>query len=506
MGEWLKRLVGVEGSFKEAILPMISYNSASILFGGAGHIISLYFMSFLTEVEGLNTGQAGLVILFGLAWDAITDPAMGLITDRTRSRFGRHRLYILLGIAPFALSYFMLWNSFGISALGKSSVTMTYYIIAYMLYSTATTIIAVPHTAMLPELAPQYFVRTQYKSMEYIVNSIGMTGSFILASLIFGYINMKQLDASSRPRFMLMGGILCLFFSLPLLITFFGTKEPSSKDMKLPPLDIAGVLDEYIQVFRNKSFRQYFIISLFFMMCRGFYNYSNQFFIRYIAQRWERYNIITTIAGAAEASAFPMNFWLTKKYGKQFCGKILTPVVIAGLALNLFIKPGSPAILIYIAVILFNFGFSGIGFVSANIQPDVTDVDELITGRRREGVIATFSSLIKKTISGLMGSITGFTLHYFGFETGKGSNVRQTSRAIFGLRLTYSYLPILFISLSAIAVFQYKMTKTDHETIRELIREKKEKGYATMTPEQIELCENLAGKKIEEMWISTADA
>lgn len=133
MGEWLKRLVGVEGSFKEAILPMMGYNSASILFGGGGHIISLYFMSFLTEVEGLNTGQAGLVILFGLVWDAITDPAMGLITDRTRSRFGRHRLYILIGIAPVALSYFMLWNSFGISALGKSSVTMTYYIIAYML-------------------------------------------------------------------------------------------------------------------------------------------------------------------------------------------------------------------------------------------------------------------------------------------------------------------------------------------------------------------------------------
>ena len=150
MGEWLKRLVGVEGSFKEAILPMMGYNSASILFGGAGHIISLYFMSFLTEVEGLNTGQAGLVILFGLVWDAITDPAMGLITDRTRSRFGRHRLYILIGIAPVALSYFMLWYSFGISALGKSSVTMTYYIIAYMLFSTATTIVAVPHTAMLP--------------------------------------------------------------------------------------------------------------------------------------------------------------------------------------------------------------------------------------------------------------------------------------------------------------------------------------------------------------------
>lgn len=501
MGERLKRAIGVEGSFKEAILPMIGYNSASILFGGGGHIISLYFMSFLTEVEGLNTKQAGLVILFGLVWDAITDPAMGLLTDRTRSRFGRHRLYMLLGIAPVAISYFMLWNSFGLSSLGRDGVTMTYYVIAYMLFSTATTIVSVPHTAMLPELAPEYFLRTQYKSVEYIINSIGMTSSFILASLIFGYVNMDALTPAAKPKFMLMGGILCLFFSVPLIFTFLSTKEPSSKDMVLPPLDIKSFLNEYVQVFKNKAFRRYFFIGLFFMMGRGFYNYSNQFFIRYVAKKWNRYNIIMTIAGIAEASAFPLNYWLTKKFGKQFCGKILTPVVIAGIALNLFVTPSSPAILLYIAVILFNFGFSGIGFVSTNIQPDVTDVDELITGRRREGVIATFSSFIKKTVSGLMGSMTGFTLSTFGFQTGKGDKIIQSPKAVKGLRLTYIYFPIIFITLSAISIFNYSMTKKDHEMIKEAIHEKKERGFATLTDKQKKICENIAGQKFENMWI-----
>ena len=501
MGERLKRAIGVEGSFKETIVPMIGYNSASILFGGGGHIISLYFLSFLTEVEGLNPKQAGLVFLFGLIWDAVTDPAMGLITDRTRSRFGRHRLYILLGTAPIAISYFMLWNSFGISSLGKDGITMTYYIIAYMLFSTATTIVAVPHTAMLPELAPQYFLRTQYKSVEYLTNSVGMTSSFVLASLIFGYINMDALSSAARPKFMLMGGILCLFFALPLIFTFLSTKEPSSKEMVLPPLDLKSFFNEYLQVFRNKAFRRYFFIGLFFMMCRGFYNYSNQFFIRYIAQKWNRYNIITTVAGISEASAFPLNYWLTKKFGKQFCGKLLTPVVVTGLALNLFITPKSSSVLVYLAVILFNFGFSGLGFVATNIQPDVTDVDEMITGRRREGVIATFSSFIKKTISGLMGSMTGFTLNAFGFVTGKGDNITQTPRAINGLRLTYSWLPIAFILMCAMSVFHYKMTKADHEMIKAAIHEKKEKGFASLTDEQRIICENIAGQKFENMWI-----
>lgn len=103
LGERLKRAVGVEGNFKEAILPMIGYNSASILFGGAGYIISLYFLSFLTEVEGLQPKQAGLVILFAQIWDGVNDPIMGIITDRTRSRYGKHRRYFLWGIVPVAI-------------------------------------------------------------------------------------------------------------------------------------------------------------------------------------------------------------------------------------------------------------------------------------------------------------------------------------------------------------------------------------------------------------------
>lgn len=80
--------------FIKAVTPMVCYNSASILFGGAPYIISLYFLSYLTEVEGLTTKQAGLVLMFAHVWDAITDPAMGIITDRTRSKYGKHRRYI----------------------------------------------------------------------------------------------------------------------------------------------------------------------------------------------------------------------------------------------------------------------------------------------------------------------------------------------------------------------------------------------------------------------------
>lgn len=96
------------------------------------------------------------------------------------------------------------------------------------------------------------------------------------------------------------------------------------------------------------------------------------------------------------ASGFPVNYLLTMKKGKQLCGKLLTPLMAAGLIINLFIGKSTPLWVVIVSIILYNFGFSGPGFTATNIQPDVTDVDEMITGRRREGVISTFNTLIKR--------------------------------------------------------------------------------------------------------------
>lgn len=500
-----KAAIGVEGSFRQAVYPMIAYNSANIFSGGSTYIISIYFLSFLTEVEKLNPGQAGLVILFAKIWDAISDPMMGLITDRTRSKYGRHRRYLIWGVIPVAVTYFMMWYSFGISALGNPLYTMLYYSIAYILFSTAYTLVVVPHTAMLPELAPAYSLRTQYNSVGYLMNSVGMVTSFMLVSITLGFFNMESLTAGSRVKFMVLGIVLCLWFSLALIFTFQKTWEPSSLEMALPPLSFKEVIGEYVQVFRNKAFRQYFVISFFNMMCTGFYSNTDQYFIKYVAQRFQLFNVLTTVSGAAEASGFPLNYWLTMKFGKQRCGKLLAPLLFLGLAMGLFMDETTPAFLLFFSCVLYNFGYSGIGFVPTNIFPDVTDVDEMITGRRREGVIATFSTLVKKTVSGVMAAMTGFILDGFGFVTGQEGALAQTAQGIFGVRFTFSILPMIFVILSVISIYRYSMTKKDHEMIRAAIQQKKEKGYVTLTQEQIKRCEKISGQKFEEMWIGQYD-
>ena len=161
-------------------------------------------------------------------------------------------------------------------------------------------------------------------------------------------------------------------------------------------------------------------------------------------------------------------------------------------------------------MLLYPFGMSGLGFVSTNIFPDLTDVDELITGRRREGVIATFSTLIKKSISGVMAALVGFTLQGFGLVTGDtvsdyekttGTLFAQTDSAVMGVRICVAVIPIIAAVVALILLKNFRMTKDDHTMIRAAIAIKHKYGSVTLTPEQKERCELISGQKLENTWL-----
>lgn len=523
MGEKIKKALGIKGDFKSTIVPMINYNYSHIFLGGAGYIISMYFTIFLTDVVNLSLNQAGIVVMLATIWDAVTDPVMGIITDRTRSKYGKHRKYLLMGIPFLLISYSLLWNSFGINGAENPKAAMLYYVLIYMLYKTAFTIISVPHTAMLPELAPEYDLRTQYNSVGYLFNSAGMVPSFGLAVLVLAIFGSNgTLTSASRAPFLVIGIVLAVFYCVSVFLTFKTTHEPSSLNNKVEKLDISYIIREYVLVFKNRSFRQYFFMSVAYQFATGFYNNSKVYYIKYLANQYSKYAIFNAVAGVAEAAAFPLNYELTIKYGKKRCGSIVTPLMIAGLAIGLFMQQdqGDSLSFLWIALmmlsmILYPFGMSGLGFVSNNIFPDITDVDELITGRRREGVISTFSTLIKKSVSGVMAAMVGFTLQGFGLVTGdkvaeyeaaSGTLFAQSSDAIFGVRICVAIIPIAATLISLILLKKFKMTKDDHAMIRAAIAVKRKYGSVALTPEQIKCCEEISGQKFEKTWLGSCNA
>lgn len=511
MGERFKKSIGVEGKFVDTVWPMIQYCFANIFMGGGGYIISMYFTVFLTNVVGMELRYATFIIMIATIWDGINDPLMGIITDRTRSKYGRHRRYLLLSIPPLVISYTMLWNSFGLDAKEHPTACVMYYAFAYILYKTAYTMVDVPHTAMLPTLAPEYNKRTQYTSVSYIFNSVGMVPSYIILLIflsVFG--SSDKLSENSKMPFLLTGIVLSIVYACSIFATFKTCKEPSSLNEKLPPLDLKSAIDEYVQVFRNKSFRDYFSMSFFWQMARSFYSTTNVYYITYLANLYKYYPLFNTFAGVFESLAFPLNYALTMKKGKSKCGAVVTPFMIIGLGIALFVKPVTPGssyivtlvLMILGGAVLYPFGMSGLGFVGNNVLPDITDVDELITGRRREGVIGTFNTMVKQVTGGVMTFLVGVILDGFGLVTGnEGVYIEQTDSALIGIRLCISVLPMLSALVAWLMLKRFKMTKDDHTMIRAAIATKHKYGSVTLTKEEKERCELLTGYKFEKTWL-----
>lgn len=512
MGEKFKKAIGIEGTFKNTVLPMIYYCFTNIFIGGGGYIISMYFSIFLTKVVGLDIEYAGFITMVAVVWDGINDPIMGIITDRTRSKFGRHRAYLKWGIPFVFVSYIMLWNSFGLDGQKHPYMTVAYFVFAYVLYKTAYTIIAVPHTAMLPELAPEYNKRTQYTSVSYIFNSVGMIPSYIILLImlsIFGFSDGLNRDA--KMPFFITGIILATMYSIAIYGTFKLVKEPSSLDMKNEPLDLKAALKEYVLVFKSRSFRQYFGISFFWETARSFYSTTYIYYVTFLANQYKFYPIFNTFAGVFESLAFPLNYALTMKHGKKKCGTIVTPFMIIGLAIGLVVQASQPGtskatfmlILMIMGVIFYPFGMSGIGFVCNNVFPDLTDVDELITGRRREGVVSTCNTMVKQVTGGINTFIVTLILGGFGLDTSSEATefVEQPASAITGIRLCVALIPMVSALISYILLRKFEMTKDDHTMIRAAVATKHKYGSVTLTDEERKRCEILSGQKLENTWL-----
>ncbi len=512
MVEKFKKAIGIEGTFKETVVPMINYCYTNIFLGGAGYIISMYFSIFLTRVVGLDIRFAGFITMVAVVWDGINDPIMGIITDRTRSKYGRHRAYLKWGIPFVFVSYIMLWNSFGLDGEKHPYLTVAYFVFAYVLYKTAYTIITVPHTAMLPELAPEYNKRTQYTSVSYIFNSCGMIPSYIILLVMLSIFGFSDgLTRGAKMPFLVTGVLLATMYSVAIYSTFKLVKEPSSLDMKNEKLDLKAAFNEYFLVFKSKSFRQYFGISFFWETARSFYSTTYIYYVTFLANQYKYYPIFNTFAGIFETAAFPLNYMLTMKHGKKKCGTIVTPFMIMGLAIGLIVQasqPGTPKatymmLLMILGVTFYPFGMSGIGFVCNNVFPDLTDVDELITGRRREGVVSTCNTMVKQVTGGINTFIVTLILGGFGLDTKSEATefVQQSDAAIFGIRLCVALIPMVCALISYTLLRRFKMTKDDHTLIRAAIATKHKYGSVTLTPEEKKCCETLSGQKLEDTWL-----
>ncbi|MCB8945817.1 MAG: MFS transporter [Ardenticatenaceae bacterium] len=423
-----------------------------------------FWFVFLTNVVGLNAGVAGTVVLVGKLWDGINDPLVGMLSDRIQTRWGRRRPFLLFGAVPFGLSFFLLFYIPPLSSTGLA----VYYALAFLLSDTIFTIVNVPYVALTPELSEDYDERSSlagWRMSISILASLVTVGSFkLLAENVIG-VWFGGGPAGIRLGYMVVAAVWGATMVVPLLLLFRHITEPER------PRDHDPIrpLQTMREVFQNRPFRIGAIIYLFsFTAADIILVVFVRFLIDYIRVAPGIDSLVLAIVLGVAFMTMPLVVRLTREYGKRrtYMGSMIflsTVMVVMSQ-----VPPGGQKWVLIAAV------FAGLGYGAANVIPwaivaDVTESDELHSGKRREGIYAGYLVFMRKLASAVAIFIVGQVLSATGFisSTTGSQFIEQPPAALLALRIFIGYVPAVLLLLAVWAASRYPLSRERHAAIRQ---------------------------------------
>ncbi|NMA95875.1 MAG: MFS transporter [Clostridiales bacterium] len=381
---------------------ILIFGAGDLFGGGAQLIISFYYLIFLTDIIKIRPALAGVVILFSKVWDAISDPLMGLITDNTNTRWGRRKPYFLIGFFGIVAAFFLLWYPI---SNDSQMIKFLYMLFAYLLYSSVSTMVMVPYSAMSSEISQDYEERN-------IVNGTRLFFSQ-LSSLICAVVPMEivKLFADERAGYIAMAISFGFFFAIPFLLMFFFTKERVEGTKEDSKFDISF----FLKPFKVKAFRNLIMIYLSAFLAMDIVSTVFAYYMNYYLKRPGELNYVL---GAMLITQVIMVFAVIKlanKIGKAKTVMVSIAIWAVGILLMSQIQPTWPAWVIYVDAVIMGLGIIGCVVMPWTMYPDITDVGELAFGRRSSGSFSGIMTFMRKFSSAVGIFIVSYILDIAGY-------------------------------------------------------------------------------------------
>jgi len=413
--------------------------------------MSVLFAIFMTDVAGLSLSEAALVILIGRVWDAVTDPIMGLLTDRTRTRWGRRRPYLLFGAIPFGLMFAMLW----FRPPTQNPILLTaYFTLAYFLYDTCVTLITMPYFALTPELTQDYDERTSLTMYRMAFSITGSLTAFIVPLLIIG-----KMHPQNAPRVFMMGLIFGIICAIPPLLTFFGSKEKPEYYAQSQP----GIRDSVKAVRRNRPFLFAAGIFLFTWTAVDIIQVFMLYFLKYRMNLEAQSDTILGTIFVTALLVLPLWNWISEKTDKRkayIVGMIFLSAVMVTL---IMLSPATSFAFIILIAVLAGIGVSAVHVLTWSIIPDAVEMDELATGQRHEGIFYSMATFLKKCASAILVPGSLLVLQWSGYVSNAPV---QTPSAILAIRGLMGLLPSVLLLTGTLFAAFYPLTRAGHAQAR----------------------------------------
>jgi GPH family glycoside/pentoside/hexuronide:cation symporter len=363
-----------------------------------------------------------------------------------------------------------------------------------------------------------YDERTNFSAFRMIFSGIYAVGATWIYPEIVKTEDLAQFD-SHLGNFALLGLVFGIIFALPMLVTFIGSKENLKYNVSTEKLSVKGIFKSYAEILKPKLYKKYFALNmlcafisnaltvsllLFFLLTYGENRDadSTPLGIGTLAIPLALSFLVVNLKGAFEIGFFVPNVVMMKKRNKQFPLKVDLPILFAGLAIFLFVDSSTPFWVALIGLILIGAGSSCLGIVPSTLMPDLTDVDELTFGKRREGECGGLITLGKQVIQGVAFLVFGFILAAFNLNEDTATTADANPATLTAVKIMLCILPIL----SGIVVFlisqTYNLDAERHALIKRRIAEKREKNTVEIPENERKIFAEIIGMDYNDLWIA----
>lgn len=456
---------------KLPLLTKIIYGFGDIGFSMTGTIIAAYFSIFLTDVVGIRPAVAAIALFIGKSWDYINDPLVGHISDRTRTRWGRRRPFLLFGAIPFALAFALLWWK---PPLENQTALVIFYTAMFVLYDAVNTFVGMPYFALTPELSEDYDERTELTGYRMFFSILGSLISFVLPMMIIG-----KMSPENSGNVLLMGLIFGFASGLPLLFVFLGTREkPYFIQLSRPKL-----LASLKAAFKNRPFVFSTIIYLFTWTSMHVIESNLLYYIKYVVKREDISEIIMATIFVTAIVSLPVWNWVSKKYNKRMA-------YIYGIAfwavvqiLLITVTPASSLVYLLVLCVMAGIGVGAAHVLPWAMIPDAIEVDELRTGERHEGMFYSLVTLMGKVANSIAVPLALAVLDFGGYIP---NAVEQPESTLTGIRLVVGPIPALLLVGGIVFAILYPLSRQEHhDVVHELETRRQKAQDAKVTKESL---------------------
>lgn len=425
------------------LLRIVSYGAGDFAFNLSFTFSSLFLLYFYTDVLGIPAGTAGLIIMIALIWEGITDPVIGMLANRTKSRWGRYRPYLLFGSVPLSLSVIAMFLPLGL----RGDALVAYCFVSHLLYRTVFTFVNIPYIALSAQMTSDSHERGKIAAARML---FAIACGLLLASLT---LPLSRALGGGQTGFFLVSVVYSILATVILLNTFASTRERAPNPAEQHPR-----FSDMVEIVRYN--RAFVLLLLATVAGSVGYTMANKALIYYL-KYWVGSEEAVTLGLVVTllASALAMIPWMliARRTSKR-------TVWIAGACFNLCaylfiltIAPRSgPAL--WMPLIASGIGNSAFILTFWSMIPDTVEFGQWKTGLRSEGAIFGLIAFSQKVALGVGTGLIGVLLGKIGYV----ANRPQSEGTLHGIVLLYGLGPFVLFLLSIAAIWFYPISSELH--------------------------------------------